>query len=73
MPFCILYTFVPSTLDFINCQIVKWLKSPNGANIVSIGFIVGVLKAIDEIMVPREDAGALSRTPIGATRKTSNI
>ena len=59
--------------DFINCQIVKWLKSPNGANIVS-GVLIGAeLKAIAEILVPREAVEiVLRRTPIVEIRKTTN-
>ena len=70
-PFCILYIFVRYA-DFINCQIVKLLKSPNGANI-PVGVLTGVgLIAKAETLVPRVAGGELRRTPIGAIRKTSN-
>ena len=71
MPFCILYIFVRYA-DFLNCQIVKLLKSPNGANIECDDLKVEVLIAIAEILVPRADGGVLRRTPIDVTRKTSN-
>ena len=71
MTFCILYIFVRYA-DFINCQIVKKLKSPNGANIVSAGLTVVDLNAIAEILVPREVEAELRRTPIVVTRKTTN-
>ena len=71
MPFCILYIFVRYA-DFLNCQIVKLLKSPNGANIVRVILIEVGLTAIDEILAPRDAVDVLRRTPIGATRKTSN-
>ena len=58
--------------DFINCQIVKWLKSPNGANIESEALIGAVLKTTAEILVPRVEAAELRRTPIVAIRKTTN-
>jgi hypothetical protein len=61
--------------DFINCQIVKWLKSPNGANIVCEELIADALKATAEILVPRVaviEAGELRRTPIAGIRKTTN-
>ncbi len=59
--------------DFINCQIVKLLKSPNGANTEGAVLIAGVLTAIEEILEPRVVAGDLRRTPIVEIRKTSNI
>ena len=71
MPFCNLYIFVRYA-DFINCQIVKLLKSPNGANIVSVGLIGEVLNAIVETLVPRVVEVEIRRTPIVVTRKTSN-
>ena len=73
MPFCILYIFVRYA-DFINCQIVKLLKSPNGANIVSEDLTGAGLIAIVETLDPRdaEAGGVLRRTPIAATRKTPN-
>ncbi len=64
--------------DFINCQIVKWLKSPNGANIVWVALIGdGVLIDIAENLEPRVAAvvGVLRRTPIEVKigiRKTTN-
>ena len=57
--------------DFINCQIVKWLKSPNGANRVIAGLTVAVLIATAEILVPRVVAVELRRTPIDVIRKTT--
>ena len=39
--------------DFISCQIVKWLKSPNGANIVCVVLTTSVLSAIAEILETR--------------------
>jgi len=71
MPFCNLYIFVRYA-DFINCQIVKLLKSPNGANIVSVALSVVELTATVEILAPRVDVVGLRRTPIVDTRKTSN-
>lgn len=75
MPFYILYIFVRYA-DFINCQIVKLLKSPNGANIGREELIGVVLRASAEILEPREVEGVvvdvLRRTPIVATRKTTN-
>ena len=74
MPFCILYIFVRYA-DFINCQIVKLLKSPNGANIACGDVLTAVaLRAIVEILDPRDGAFVLRirRTPIEVTRKTSN-
>ena len=71
MPFCILYIFVRYA-DFINCQIVKLLKSPNGANIECVDLIVVDLKATVEILDPREEVDDLRRTPIAEIRKTSN-
>ena len=71
MPFCILYIFVRYA-DFLNCQIVKLLKSPNGANIECVVLIVVVLIAIGETPAPRDAEVALRRTPIDVTRKTSN-
>ena len=71
MPFCNLYIFVRYA-DFLNCQIVKLLKSPNGANIVWVGLTVGALKATAEILAPRVVAAELRRTPIAVTRKTTN-
>ena len=72
MPFCILYIFVRYA-DFLNCQIVKLLKSPNGANIVCVGLTVVELKATGEILEPRVVVVAdLRRTPIVVTRKTPN-
>ena len=58
----------------LNCQIVKWLKSPNGANTECVGLTVAaVLRAIVEILGPRADvADALRRTPIVVIRKISN-
>ena len=44
MPFCNLYIFVRYA-DFLNCQIVKLLKSPNGANIVGDVLTAVVLSA----------------------------
>jgi len=64
--------------DFINCQIVKWLKSPNGANIVGVVLSAVVLTAIDEILAPRavavvaEEVVGPRRTPIVVRRKISN-
>ena len=71
MPFCNLYIFVRYA-DFLNCQIVKLLKSPNGANIVGGVLTEGALIASAEILVPRVEAVELRRTPIGVIRKTSN-
>ena len=74
MPFCNLYIFVRYA-DFLNCQIVKLLKSPNGANIVGDVLKVVDLTATDETLEPREAVeavGALRRTPIVVIRKTSN-
>ena len=58
--------------DFINCQIVKGLKSPNGANIVSAALTEVVLIAIAETLVPRDADAVLRRTPIVGIRKTTN-
>ena len=58
--------------DFINCQIVKWLKSPNGANIVWTALTVVDLNAIGEILEPRAEEVALRRTPIVEIQKTTN-
>ena len=71
MPFCILYIFVRYA-DFINCQIVKLLKSPNGANIVGGDLTLEALTAIVEILGPRDAVGVLRRTPIEGIRKTFN-
>ena len=49
---------------------IKWLESPNGANIF-IGALIGaVLTAIGETLEPREAVAVLRRTPIVVTRKT---
>jgi len=58
--------------DSINCQIVKWLKSPNGANIAGAELTGVVLIATGEILEPRVGAVELRRTPIVAIRKTTN-
>ena len=58
--------------DFINCQIVKWLKSPNGANIEYVALTAAVLTAIVEILEPRVVVDALRRTPIVVILKTTN-
>ena len=71
MPFCNLYIFVRYA-DFLNCQIVKLLKSPNGANIECVVLNEEVLNANGEILGPREVVGVLRRTPIVVIRKTSN-
>ena len=71
MPFCILYIFVRYA-DFINCQIVKLLKSPNGANIECAGLTVAGLIATAEILDPRVEEVVLRRTPIVVIRKNSN-
>ena len=71
MPFCNLYIFVRYA-DFLNCQIVKLLKSPNGANIDCEVLKVADLSPIEEILVPRVAAGVLRRTPIVEIRKTSD-
>jgi hypothetical protein len=59
----------------LNCQIVKWLKSPNGANIESVALTEVVLNATGEILVPRVVVvvAVPRRTPIVAIRKTTNI
>jgi hypothetical protein len=59
----------------LNCQIVKWLKSPNGANIESVALTEVVLNATGEILVPRVVVVEVERrrTPIVAIRKTTNI
>ena len=75
MPFYILYIFVRYA-DFLNCQIVKLLKSPNGANIECVVLKAVALIAIGEILVQRvleEEVVDLRRTPIDVIRKTSNI
>ena len=72
MPFCILYIFVRYA-DFLNGQIVKELKSPNGANIEGGGLIEEDLTASGETLEPRvEEVVELRRTPIVASRKTPN-
>ena len=78
MPFCNLYIFVRYA-DFLNCQIVKLLKSPNGANIECVVLKAVGLISIVETLAPRaagdavEVGVALRRTPIiEANRKTSD-
>ena len=71
MPFCILYIFVRYA-DFLNCQIVKLLKSPNGANIGRVGLTVVDLTATAETLEPRVVVDELRRTPIVGTCKNSN-
>ena len=58
--------------DFINCQIVKLLKSPDGPNIVSDALNDAGLIATGEILVPRLGVVVLRRTPIDAIRKITN-
>ena len=71
VPFYILYIFVRYA-DFINCQIVKLLKSPNGANIACVVLTVVDLIATDEKLEPREELDALRRTPIVVTLNSNN-
>ena len=64
--------YISSLIMIYNGQIVKWLKSPNGANIGCEELTGVALTANVETLVPRVGVGVLRRTPIGETRKTTN-